>query len=169
MIAKAAREFPVKAGLPDYTFVISHAKRMMINRRHNLVKKKGNILLATPKTNKSVNQAQNFFLYPGQVLVGCIEQKTGTLSNGLFYSVTAASNNVATLKHNDTEFTLPTATVARCLRMTYSLTYASIESLTLHGRVRLSDTGHCRMDWRKLNVALSRATGSAYVEVEAPS
>ena len=170
MIAEAAKEFPVKPGLPDYTFVISHAKRMMINRRHNLAKKSGNILLATPKTNKSVNQAQDFFLYPGQVIVGCMDQRAGVhLANGLFYTVVAATTHSATLSHTGTEFTLPTATVARCMRMTHALTYASIESTTLFGRVRLSDCSHSRMDWRKLNVALSRATGSAFVEVEPPT
>jgi hypothetical protein len=166
MVKEAAAEFPVKPGLPDYTFVISHAKRMMINRRHNMAKKRGDILLATPKSKKSVNQAQNFFLYPGMMLVGCMEQKQGNLANGLFYKVVDASTDSVTLDNNGTQFEIPTATAARCLRMTYALTYASIESLTLHGRVRLSDTGHSRMDWRKLNVALSRATSSELVEVE---
>ncbi len=142
---------------------------MLINRRHNLAKKSGNILLATPKTNKAVNQAQNFFIYPGQVLVGCLEQKQGNLANGLFYKVVECDRDRATLENNGTQFELPTAVVARSMRMTYALTYASIQSLTLPGRVRLSDTGHSRMDWRKLNVAMSRATGSAFVEVEAPS
>jgi hypothetical protein len=168
MVAAAAAEFPVKPGLPHYTFVISHAKRMVINKRHNLAKKSGKILLATPKTKKSVNQAQNFFIYPEQVLVGCMEQKQGNLANGLFYTVIEASIDSVTLDHNGTQFEVPTATAARCLRMTYALTYASIESLTLFGRVRLADTGHSRMDWRKLNVAMSRATGSAFVEVEPP-
>ena len=97
-----------------------------------------------------------------------MEQKQGNLANGLFYTVIEASSDIVKLDHNGTQFELPTATVARSFRMTHCLTYASIESLTLFGRVRLSDTGHSRMCWKKLNVSLSRATSSALVEVEPP-
>ena len=47
----------------------------------------------------------------------------------------------------------------RCMRLRYAVTYASAQGLTLQGLVALHDTGHRFFDWRKLYVALSRATG----------
>ena len=54
---------------------------------------------------------------------------------------------------------------ARVLRLTFALTYASIEGMTILGRLRFHDGNHPRFDWRKLFVGLSRKTGAADVAV----
>ena len=49
---------------------------------------------------------------------------------------------------------------ARVLRLTFALTFASIEGMTIPGILRLHDGDHPRFDWRKLDVGLSRGTGA---------
>ena len=52
------------------------------------------------------------------------------------------------------------------LRLTFALTFASIEGMTLPGVLRLHDGSHPWFDWRKLNVGLSQGIAAADVEVE---
>jgi hypothetical protein len=54
------------------------------------------------------------------------------------------------------------------LRLTFALTYASIEGMTIPGILRLHDGDHPRFDWRKLFVGLSRGTAANDVEVVYP-
>ena len=118
-----------------------------------------------PKT-KQANQPQNFTIYPCQLLQGCLDSKQGLLMNGCFYKVIEADYKTVKLQSVHMEnFIVNTQIAAKSLRMTHGLTYASIEGLTLKGRIRLCDTNHPKFDWRKLYVGLSRATSSDLVEV----
>ena len=54
---------------------------------------------------------------------------------------------------------------ATVLRLTFALTFASCEGMTIPGILRLHDGDHPRFDWRKLFVGISRGTGADDVEV----
>jgi predicted transcriptional regulator len=52
----------------------------------------------------------------------------------------------------------------RCLRLSHCTTYASLQELTLQGRVRL-ETGGAHFGLKHLYVGASRATSSQLLEV----
>ena len=99
-------------------------------------------------------------------LVGCLDTKRGLLYNGGWYEIKACDHKAFRLTtENGNELDISAQEALQKLRMTWALTYACVQGLTLRGRVRLHDCDHPRMDWRKLNVGLSRATRSDLVEI----
>jgi hypothetical protein len=96
----------------------------------------------------------------------CIcEGKRGRLYNHAFFTVAALGEHTVTLRDDLAAFEVKHEEAARLLRLTFALTYASIEGMTLPGLLRLHDGSHPRMDWRKLNVGLSRGTAATDVEM----
>ena len=55
---------------------------------------------------------------------------------------------------------------SRCLHLSYAITYASVQGLTLQGVVRLHTRGHFTL--RHLYVGSSRATAAELLEVVRP-
>ena len=97
----------------------------------------------------------------------CIcEGKRGRLYNHAFFTVYAVSPHVVTLQDDIGTFEIKSDDAAKMLRLTYALTYASIEGMTLFGVVRLHDLNHAHMCWRKLNVGLSRGTAANQMECQ---
>ena len=84
------------------------------------------------------------------------------MQNGCFYEVEAVDLKHVVLTDGPT---LTHAAAARHLRLTYALTYAACQGLTLNGRVRLWDTGSPHFTKRHLFVAMSRATAAANLEI----
>jgi hypothetical protein len=105
------------------------------------------------------------WLQPGLKVMCICEGKRGRLYNHAFFTVFATSANTVTLEDSIGTFEIKHEEAAKVLRLTYALTYASIEGLTLNGIVRLHDSNHPRMCWRKLNVGLSRGTAADLVEI----
>ena len=95
-----------------------------------------------------------------------MDTKRGMLHNGGWYEIKACDHRAFRLKaENGSELEISAQEAMAKLRMTWALTYACVQGLTLAGRVRLHDCLNPRMDWRKLNVGLSRATRSDLVEI----
>jgi hypothetical protein len=96
----------------------------------------------------------------------CIcEGKRGRLYNHAFFAVAAIGESAVTLEDDLGAFEIRHEEAAKVLRLTFALTYASIEGMTLPGIVRLHDGDHPRIDWRKVFVGISRATAANNVEV----
>jgi len=164
----ARQEFPATKRRADYSLVISHAKRRRINHEMNvqLKPKCGAVLLKAP-TTKQANAPQDAYFRPGMRLVGCMDTKRGLLHNGGWYEILAADHSKFRLKaENGSELEISAQEAMAKTRMTWALTYACVQGLTLRGRVRLHDCDHPRMDWRKLNVGISRGTRSDLVEID---
>ena len=161
MVAQARIQFPKTARKADYNLCISHAKRRRLNHESNL--NSGLFLKAAP--SKQANAPQNMWLQPGLKMMCICEGKRGRLYNHAFFTIVAISANTVTLQDNIGTFEIKHEEAAKVLRLTYALTYASIEGMTLAGIVRLHDSNHARMCWRKLNVGLSRGTAAELVEI----
>ena len=96
----------------------------------------------------------------------CIcEGKRGRIYNHAFFTVAVLGESTVTLEDDCGTFEIKHEEAARVLRLTFALTYASIEGMTLTGIVRLHDGNHPRFDWRKLFVGVSWGTGADDVEV----
>ena len=117
-----------------------------------------------PKPCKIANSPQNFWVYPGQVLMACLKEKTHGMVNGAFYTVKSAGARCV-LEDCDSEIEVSMEFVATHMRMTHALTYASAQGATLHGTLRLLDTKHKNFKWSHLYVGLSRATSYSLVQV----
>jgi energy-coupling factor transporter ATP-binding protein EcfA2 len=165
-VAEARKEFKNTKRTADHSLVISHAKRRRINAEVNrLAKPKDAVFLAAPVT-KQANAPQDAYVWPGQKLVCCMEGRRGQLYNGGWFEILAVDHSRVRLKGEvGGEFEITAQDAMAKLRMPYALTYACCQGLTLQGLVRLHDCDHPRMDWRKLNVGLSRGTHSELVEV----
>ena len=98
-----------------------------------------------------------------------MDTRRGLLINGGWYEHLAADHKAFRLKacdQNGSELEISAHEAMAKLRMTWALTYACVQGLTLPGRVWLHDCDHPRMDWRKLNVGLSRGTRSDLVQID---
>jgi hypothetical protein len=161
MGAAARAACPATKRRADTNLCISHVKRRKLNRESNL--KEGLFLKAPP--SKQANDPQDMWLQPGLRVMCVCEGKKGRLFNHGFYTVAALGDSTVTLEDAQGTFEIKHEEAARVLRLTFALTFASIEGMTLPGVVRLHDGDHPRMDWRKLFFGISRGTRADDVEV----
>ena len=97
------------------------------------------------------------YLWPGLRLIGSGHK----CPKGIFVTVKACDGERVTL---DNDLVLTHPQVCQSLRLSYAITYASCQGLTLQGRVRL-ETQSNFLTTRHLYVGVSRGTSSELVEV----
>ena len=78
------------------------------------------------------------------------------------YEIASCENEIVTLASGE-KLTLDEC--VRCLRLSYAITYASSQGLTLNGMVRLEDTNNRNFGLRHLYVGVSRCTSSNLLEI----
>ena len=156
VLSEARKLFPRKRALPEFSLVISHRMRRSINKRCNEQLKPADAL--------KLEGEDVFYVYPGQRLVGHLqEKKRGVLNNAFYIVKTVADEITIKCEISGKEFKLPHDFVAQYLRLSHALTIAGIQGATL-GSIRIF-TNHPRFTLRHLFVAISRATSYAAVEV----
>ena len=160
VIAQAREEFPVKSGDARWSLVLSHRKRVTINKAMNARDKEGGVLVKAQPSNE-LNAPQDMWLKAGMVLIGCLRGNK-PVCNGTFYTVTAVDEETATL---DGEIALSHAHASRFLRLTYALTYPSSQCLLLTGVVRLEDCGGRHLTRKHIFVGMSRCTAADLLQV----
>ena len=158
-IDEAKRLFPRTSQQPDYTLVISHRRRIQINKELNEKNKpEGAIKIEVNGKHQIDNNApQTMYIWPGLRLIGAGHK----VPKGIFVQVKACDGERVTL---DNDLVLTHAQVCQSLRLSYAITYASCQGLTLQGRVRL-ETQSGFLTTRHLYVGVSRGTSSELVEV----
>ena len=159
-IAEARRLFPRTSEQPNYTLVISHRRRIAINKELNEANRPdGAVKIEVPTGKHQIdnNAPQTMYIWPGLRLVG----SGGKVSKGIFVEVKACDAEKVTL---DNDLSLTHAQVCQSLRLSYAITYASCQGLTLPGRLRL-ETQSGFLTTRHLYVGVSRGTASELVEV----
>ena len=148
--------FPVTAEWPKYTLCISHASRRAVNAAANLREKpESAVLIRAPVRSET---QQDMWLWPGLEVIGA----GGKALKGLLYTVAAVDAESVQLEGG---LSLTAEQAGKCLRLSYALTYASVQGLTLTGRVRLTDTDSPHFSLRMLYVGSSRATAARLLEV----
>ena len=142
--------------------VLSHRKRMALNRQMNQRKKTPDALFFRHKPAQGQatgNQAQSMWLWPGLTLVGA----GGPLCpKGIMVQVVSLTEDSVTLSNGAT---LGRERICKCTRLAHCLCYASVQGLTLPGIVKLWDTASPMFTLRHLYVGISRATRAQNVEV----
>ena len=107
--------------------------------------------------NRSGNRPQTMMVWPGIQLIGAGHR----CLKGMFYEVARVDETSLELT---TGLKLTHEQALQSLRLSYALTYASCQGLTLKGVVRL-DTQSPNFTLKHLYVGISRATAAELVEV----
>jgi hypothetical protein len=160
--------FPVTEQSAEYTLCISHATRVEINRvRNGKLKPKRAVLY---KYTGEDDKQQSMYIWPGMQLIGA----GGKCKKCVLHYVDQV-NEEGLLVHykvkddegveTEVPVKLSQATAVKCLRPAWALTFASVQGLTLRGRVRLLDTDHSHFVLKHLYVGSSRATAASLLEV----
>ena len=160
ILTEARNAFPVKEGDARWNLVLSHRKRVTINKAMNAKDKEGGVLIKANVCD-GIKLPQDMYLKPGMVLIGCLRGNK-PVCNGNFYEVTDVNEETVTL---DSDIILSHAHASKCLRLTYAITYASCQGLSLPGVVRLHDCGGRNFTIKHLFVAMSRCTGADLLQV----
>ena len=158
-LAEARRLFPRTNQPANWTLTISHRRRVAVNAwRNEALKPEGAVRFAYERVGKAVaNEPQSMWLWPGLTLIGAGAKVT----KGVLCTVAAVSESEVQLS---TGVKLTAEQVVRQTRLAHALTYASVQGLTLPGRVRLEcDSPNVRL--RHLYVGCSRATRHDLLEV----
>ena len=141
---------------------------MAVNHAGNLAEKKREhpdaVFLEAPRIPRvrgGANVPQSMWLWPGIQLIGSC--RVGHVMNGCFYTVKAVTDRTLELENGPV---LTHASALHCLRLTYGLTMAGSQGLTLPGRELITDTDSRHFTRKHMFVATSRATAADLVEVE---
>ena len=120
---------------------------------------------ANKKQRATLNPAQDFWCYPGQVLLVSTPRSREQLYNGQFVTVVSVSAHLVRVRGTQL-VSLSHAMAGTILRPSHSITYASCQGLTFANQiVRLLDVRHHCFTGRHLLVGLSRASSASLVEV----
>ena len=159
-VRQARAAFPA-AGRARWHLVVSHFKRLAINRREMLRQRpRDAIFVPRVLTTGMTCASQDMWVWPGMQLFACVRSVTKGLRNGLLYSVEAVGETLAV-----GGATLSLEEASKWLRPSFTQTYASSQGLTLEGRVQLCDIGHKNFTTRIRLMGLSRARGGDLVQV----
>ena len=130
-LQKGRQDFPITKKPANFTLVISHEKRKRLNRERNLQDKQkesgGAIFLKAPLIGKVTGQGnapQNMWIWKGLRVLGA----GGKCLKGVFYEIKSCDAESVTLT---TEQKLSHDEAVKCLRLSYAITFASSQGLTL--------------------------------------
>ena len=162
-LADARRRYPATDRAPDWVLVLSHRKRVALNRRLNQAKKpkEGAVFLRhrpAQRCQAGGNQPQSMWLWPGCQLIG----QGGPCPKGVLVQVEEASPEQVKLSNGAA---LTAEQAMKCCRLAHALCYASVQGLTLPGVVRMEDCDNPLFTLRHLYVGCSRATAHDLLEV----
>jgi hypothetical protein len=164
-VRQARAAFPA-AGRARWHLVVSHFKRLAINRRE-MLRQRPHDAVFVPRvlTTGMTCASQDMWVWPGMQLFACVRSVTKGLRNGLLYTVEEIRDDhqEKSLKVGGATLTLEEA--SKFLRPSFAQTYASSQGLTLEGRVQLCDSAHKNFTTRMLLMGLSRARGGDLVQV----
>ncbi len=158
---REAKELLNYDGLAEHNLVISHQKRIKLNREPNQqLATLGSIRLEVTGKASHGNSAQTMLLWPGIVLIGCLAVSKHSIQNGVLYTVESVTREAVVLTGG---VSLTPAQAKSSLRLSFAQTYASCQGSEFDGPLRLHDTGHKFFSLKHLFVGLSRAKVAAEV------
>jgi hypothetical protein len=163
-VLQAARALTGFEGPAKHNLVISHRRRIILNRQLNKAFLPEGVtprfIRASPKKGQMC-AAQSMFLWPGIELLGCVHASRKGVRNNVLYRVTALGEDTVTLvlaegEGDPFELTLPQ--VSDWMRLSFAQTYASVQGTEFSDTLRLHDVTTPHFSMKHLFVAMSRAT-----------
>jgi hypothetical protein len=140
-----------------WNLVISHAKRVQLNRKLNLFYSQGHVVTKLRVTGAALrgNAQQSMLLWPGLQLLGC----GGSAKNQVLYKETLQLWLEGLTKP------LSFAQVKCSLRLSFAQTYAAVQGTEYDEPLRLHDCAHKFFTRKHLFVGLSRSRSGALVSL----
>ena len=155
--------------LAPTNLVISHKLRVWLNSKCNeadAVGRDGVVRITRAEFGESSsdeeqgkNTAQDALFWPGMRVIG-YGRGSARVKNGLLYEIIKLGALVTLRAQGAEEFELPMAKFSRSVRLSYALTQAGVQGLTLDGLISVWNASHPHFDRRKLYVCVSRARRS---------
>ena len=167
-VLSEARALFTFEGIARHNLVISHRKRMRINRDINQrLRPEGAVLIRTKAEKGQTCSAQNMFVWEGIELIGCTQSVKKGIRNNVMYKVARIDDAVHVSRRGDVSelISLSIPQVAALLRLSYAQTYASCQGTEFDDSLRLHDTSNSHFTKRHLFVALSRAKKKDEIDI----
>jgi len=144
-----------------WNLVISHAKRVQLNRKLNLHYSQGQEITKLRVTGAALrgNAQQSMLLWPGLQLLGC----GGVVRNQVLYTVARVGEQELWLE--GVSKPLSFAQVKCSLRLSFAQTYASVQGTQYDEPLRLHDCKHKFFTRKHLFVGMSRSKNGALVSL----
>ena len=164
-ILQSAKETFTYSGPCRWNLVISHRRRVQINRELNhYFKPPGAIYLRTGLQHSrfGLNTPQSMWLWPGIELYACVPTERRGLRNQVLYTVESIGDDDIRLSCG---IVLSYEEAKRYMRLSYAQTYASCQGTEFEGTLRLHDTGNKHFTKRHLFVGLSRGKRADEISV----
>ena len=163
VVAEARERFAFE-GPCRHNLVISHAKRVALNRELNrAARPRGAVLVRAAPQKGQLNAAQDMWVHVGLELLGCTQATKKGVRNNVLHNVNAIHVDAVTLSPGDLRLSF--AEAAQWLRLACARTYASCQGTEFDGSLRLRDTDSRHFSMRHLFVAVSRAKEGCVVSV----
>ena len=164
-VAQARERFTYQ-GVCELNLVLSHRKRVQLNRQCNLHFRPaaGAVYLPCPLQKRAaLNAPQAMWVWGGQKLLGCVPFERQGIRNACEYTVAVVDETSVCLE-NGPKLTHEQAVA--WLRLPFAMTFASIQGKETQGTLALHDCDSGHFTWRHLYVGLSRAKRASDVRVE---
>jgi hypothetical protein len=170
-VLQAAKALCTWTGPARHNLVISHRKRVALNRTLNrtfLPPDVNPVFVRAKPAKGQLCAAQSMLLWPGIELLGCVASNSKRVKNNVLYVVESLNDDTARLRAQEGESTpidLSLEQVAALTRLSYARTYASCQGWQAEDSLRLHDTANRFFTTRHLFVATSRARDFANLAV----
>ena len=168
---EAARALCSFEGPARNNLVISHRRRVMLNRQLNKIFVPPGVtptfIRCKPKPGQTCI-AQNMFIWPGIQLLGCVQATKRGVKNNVLYEVLAIGEDTVTLAPTESEggtLELSLSQLSEFCRLSFCRTYASCQGWECEDSLRLHDTGNPHFSRRHLFVAMSRGKECAMLAI----
>ena len=122
---QAARNQFEFSGPSRWNLVISHRRRIRLNKELNLLYKPPMAIFLRIRPHRGqLNAAQNMYVWPGIQLIGSTASDRKGIKNGVLYTVTALNEKEVVLDGN---ISVTLDQVRQLLRLSYAITYAACQ------------------------------------------
>ena len=163
-----ARQLFCFEGYARHNLVISHNKRIKINKElNNYYKTKEAVFLKIKPQKGQLCKAQSMWIWRGLELLGSTQSSKKGIRNNVMYVVEQINDDNIIMKKRGSEesITLSKEQVGAYLRLSYAVTYASVQGTEFSESLRLHDTNNSHFTKKHLFVAISRGKKKDLIDV----
>ena len=138
--------------------VISHRKRVIINRELNILHKPDDaIFIKTKPLQGQLCKTQDMWIWPGLEVLGCT-QASKKVKNNVLYVIKKIEEDIIEIEKEKESISLSHEQFGILCRLSFARTYASIQGTEFgEETLRLHDTTNKNFSHKHLFVAISRS------------
>ena len=155
MLARVREIFKPAEEPTAHNLVISHATRMKINESINKRLALPGAKRVKAGRSSGLCEQQDMRLWPGLVLLGCLQRSRKGIRNGAPYTIASCGETTVSFQELPGH-SFSYEEVRDCCRLSHAQTFASCQGTEFTESLTLWETEHPKFPWRPLFVGLSR-------------